>query len=443
MNNRYDRRAFLKLGASAGAGLATSSISPPVKANLPKGRAERTVTAPINPVRIGFVGVGSRGSHHVRLLLKIKGVEIRAICDIVQDRVTRAQRWVQEAGQPKPAGYSRGETDFERMCDREDLDLVYTATPWRWHVPVCVAAMKAGKHAATEVPAAITMDECWQLVETSEKTNRHCVMMENCCYSRWMLMVLNMVRQGIFGELLHGECGYLHDGRASVLSAGPRARWITEHLIKRNGDLYPTHGLGPLAQCMNINRGDQFDYLVSMGGNSRGLNLLAAKRFGADSSQARQKYAQSDIVTTLIRTENGGTIILKFDICSPRPYSRIDLVQGTKGIFRGYPEEKIYIEGRSPEHTWEATDKYREEYEHPLWKAVGENGGMDYIENYRLIKCLQTGAHPDMDVYDAAAWSAVSALSERSIAGKSQPIDFPDFTRGRWKTRQPLGIVQA
>ena len=443
MNNRYDRRNFLKLGASVGAGLAISDTSTLVRANLPKDRPEQTMTTPINPVRIGFVGVGSRGSHHVGLLLKIEGVEIRAICDIVQDRVTQAQRWVQEAGQAKPAGYSRGETDFRRMCDQEDLDLVYTATPWNWHVPVCVAAMKAGKHAATEVPAAITTDECWQLVEVSEKTAKHCVMMENCCYSRWMLMVLNMVRQGVFGDLRHGECGYLHDGRASVLSTGPRAQWITEHLIKRNGDLYPTHGLGPVAQCMNINRGDQFDYLVSMGGNSRGLNLLAAKKFGPDSPQAKRKFAQSDIVTTLIRTKNGGTIFLKFDMCSPRPYSRIDILQGTKGIFRGYPEEKIYIEGRSPEHTWESTEKYREEYEHALWKALGEKGGMDYIENYRLIKCLQTGTYPDMDVYDAAAWSVVSELSERSIAGKSQPMDFPDFTRGRWKTRQPLDIIEA
>ncbi|MHC4558076.1 MAG: Gfo/Idh/MocA family oxidoreductase [Planctomycetota bacterium] len=391
MNNRYDRRDFLKLGTTLGAGLALGSASPSSIANSPKESPKQINAAPIETVRIGFVGVGSRGSRHVQLLLKIEGLEIRAICDIVEERVKRAQRWVQEAGQPEPAGYSRGETDFRRMCEREDLDLVYTATPWRWHVPVCVAAMEAGKHAATEVPAAVTMDECWQLVETSEKTARHCVMMENCCYSRWMLMVLNMVRQGIFGELLHGECGYLHDCRALLLSPATIAQWATAHLIKRNGDLYPTHGLGPLAQCMNINRGDQFDYLVSMGGNSRGLNLFAAKKLGPDSPQVRQRYAQSDIVTTLIRTKNGGTIFLKFDMCSPRPYSRIDLLQGTKGIFRGYPEEKIYIEGKSPEHAWESTDKYKQEYEHPLWKALGESGGMDYIENYRLIKSLRTG----------------------------------------------------
>ena len=443
MNNRYGRRDFLKLGAGAGAAFAVSDITASVGVNLPKVDPERTKTAPNNPVRIGFVGVGGRGTHLINLLLKIEGLEIRAVCDIVEDRVIRAQRLVEQAGRPRPDGYSRSETDFKRMCDRDDLDLIYTATPWEWHVPVCVAAMETGKHAATEVPAAVTMDECWRLVEISEKTARHCVMMENCCYSRWMLMVLNMVRQGVFGELLHGECGYLHDGRAYVLNTDPTKQWRTQHLIRRNGDLYPTHGLGPLAQCMNINRGDQFDYLVSIGSNSRGLNLFAAGKFGPESPQATRKYAQSDVVTTLIKTKNGATIILKYDMCTPRPYSRIDLLQGTRGIFRAYPEEKIYIEGRSPEHAWEPADKYRQEYEHPLWKALGESGGMDFIENYRLIKCLRTGTYPDMDVYDAAAWSVVSELSERSITGKGLRMDFPDFTRGRWKARRPLGVIEA
>lgn len=443
MNDRYDRRDFLKMGVGAGAALAISDITASVGANLSKVDPERTKTAPINPVRIGFVGVGGRGTHHINLLLKIEGLEIRSVCDIVEERVVRAQRLLEQAGRPRPDGYSRGETDFKRMCDRDDLDLIYTATPWQWHVPVCVAAMETGKHAATEVPAAVTIDECWKLVETSEKTARHCIMMENCCYSRWMLMVLNMVRQGVFGELLHGECGYLHDGRAYVLNTDPKKQWRTQHLIRRNGDLYPTHGLGPLAQCMNINRGDQFDYLVSMGSNSRGLKLFAAGKFGLESPQATRKYAQSDVVTTLIKTKNGATIFLKYDMCTPRPYSRIDLLQGTRGIFRAYPEEKIYIEGRSPEHAWEPTDKYRQEYEHPLWKALGESGGMDYIENYRLIKCLRTGTSPDMDVYDAAAWSVVSELSEHSIAGKGRHMDFPDFTRSRWKTRRPLGVIEA
>jgi len=442
MTGQYDRRDFLRW-AAAGSTLALGTVSLPGCTKQLKGTPPQIKAAPLDTVRIGFVGVGGMGSVHIKNLLAIEGVQIRAVCDIVEEKVVRIQRWVQEAGQPTPAGYWRGETDFKRMCDRNDLDLVFNATPWRWHVPICVAAMEAGKHAATEVPAAVTIDECWQLVETSEKTNRHCVMMENCCYSQWMLMVLNMVRKGIFGELLHGQAGYLHDLRALKFSTKGEGLWRRQHSEKRDGNLYPTHGLGPVAQCMDINRGDRFDYLVSMSSKSAGLNLYAAEEFGPDHPLAKQKYALGDINVSLIRTVNGKTITLYHDCSTPRPYSRIDLVQGTKGIFRGYPEEKIYIEGRSPEHTWESTEKYREEYEHPLWKALGESGGMDYIENYRLIKCLQTGAHPDMDVYDAAAWSAVSALSERSIAGKSQPIDFPDFTRGRWKTRQPLGIVQA
>ncbi len=450
MGRQYDRRDFLRLGASVGAGLALGGINVSGCASPLRGEPAEIKAAALDTVRIGFVGVGGMGSAHVRNFLKIEGVEVRAVCDIVEGKVARIQRWVVEAGQPRPAGYSRGETDFERMCESEELDLVFTATPWRWHVPVCVAAMKAGKHAATEVPAAVTMEECWQLVETSERMRRHCVMMENCCYSRWMLMVLNMVRQGLLGELLHGEAGYLHDLREVKFGTGGEALWRTEHSVKRNGNLYPTHGLGPVAQCMNINRGDRFDYLVSMSGKSRGLNLYAAKKFGPDHLFARRKYALGDINVSLIRTVKGLTITLYHDCSSPRPYSRVDLVQGTKGIFRGYPQPpKIHIEGRSPGHSWESMDKYYEEYEHPLWKSLTEkaegagHGGMDYIEDYRLIKCLRTGAPPDMDVYDAAAWSVVSELSERSVAHRSRPVDFPDFTRGMWKSRPPLGIVEA
>lgn len=405
--------------------------------------------APIDPVRVGFVGVGGMGTNHVRNLLRIEGVELRAVCDIVEEKVARIQRMVEEAGQPKPAGYSRGEYDFKRMCESEELDLVYTATPWRWHVPVCVAAMKAGKHAATEVPAAVTLDECRQLVETSEKTGRHCVMMENCCYDRTEMMILNMVHQGLLGELLHAECGYLHDLRHLKLSDRSEGLWRPAHSIKRNGDLYPTHGLGPVAQCMNINRGNRFDHLVSMSCNSRGLNLFAAGKFGPDSPQAKQKYALGDVVTTLIRTANGQTIVVQHDTNTPRPYSRDIMVQGTKGIVRKYPDEKIHLEGKSPGHGWENLDKYRDQYDHPLWKAMqakakgAGHGGMDFIEDYRLINALRTGAPTDMDVYDAAAWSAVSELSERSIANKSRTVDFPDFTGGMWKKHRTLHVMEV
>ena len=261
-------------------------------------------------------------------------------------------------------------------------------------------------------------------------------------------MILNMVRKGLLGELLHAECGYLHDLRDLKFSSSGEGLWRPAHSIKRNGDLYPTHGLGPVAQCMNVNRGNRFDYLVSMSCNSRGLNLLAAKKFGPDSPQAKQKYALGDVVTTLIRTVNGQTIVLTHDTNTPRPYSRDILVQGTKGIVRKYPEGKIHIEGRSEPHNWEPLESYAAEYEHPLWKAhaqkaKGGHGGMDYIEDYRLIEALRTGTPTDMDVYDAAAWSVVSELTERSIAERGRPVDFPDFTRGKWKTNTPLGIIEG
>lgn len=449
MSTKYDRRDFLKLGATAGAGLALAGLSNSGCAEWLRGKPPEISAAPIDPVRIGFVGVGIQGSAHVMNLLKIEGVEICAVCDIVEEKVTRIQNLVVEAGQQKPAGYSRSETDFKRLCRRDDLDLIYNATPWRWHVPVCLAAMKAGKHAATEVPAAVTIEQCWKLVETSEKTRKYCVMMENCCYDRTELMVLNMVRKGLLGELLHAEGGYLHDLRTIKFSSEGEGLWRLEHSIKRNGNLYPTHGLGPIAQCMNINRGDRFDYLVSMSCNSKGLNLYAEKQFGPDSPQAKRKYALGDVNSSLIRTVNGRTIILKHDCNTPRPYSRDILLQGTKGIVRKYPEQKIYIEEKSQPDTWEPLENYAAEYEHPLWKALGQNiddtghGGMDYIEDYRLIKCLRSGTPPDMDVYDAAALSAVSKLSERSVAHGGRPIDFPDFTRGRWKTNPPIGIIEA
>ena len=333
------------------------------------------------------------------------------------------------------------------MCDAEQLDLVFTATPWELHAPVCVAAMRAGKHAATEVPMAVTVEECWQLVETAEQTNRQCVMMENCCYDRTEMMILNMVRSGLFGELLHAECGYLHDLRVLKLTDFYEQRWRIAHSIRRNGDLYPTHGLGPVAQWVNVNRGNRFEYLVSMASNGLGLNAWAAEHIGPDSDEARQRYALGDVVSTLIRTVSGQTILVTHDTNSPRPYSRAILLQGTRGLVRKYPAEQIHIEGRSPEHQWQALTDYRAEFEHPLWRALEErsrgagHGGMDYIEDYRLVHCLRSGEPLDMDVYDGAAWTAIAELSERSIAGRSQSVDVPDFTRGKWRSREPLGIV--
>jgi hypothetical protein len=446
----FSRRDFLRAGTAAGVGLSIGSLFLSSCSKGFKKPPEQFQAPAIDTVRIGYVGVGGMGTAHVSNLLRIEGVEIRAVCDIFEDRVARAQEMVVKAGQARPEGYSRGEWDFKRLCERNDLDLVYTATPWEWHVPVCVAAMEAGKHAATEVPAAVTLDECWQMVETSERTRKYCVMMENCCYDRQELLILNLVRKGMLGELINAECGYLHDLRQvkTDFESKGEALWRLEHSKHRNGNLYPTHGLGPVAQCMNINRGDQFDYLVSMSSMSRGLNLWCEKKFGPDHELARQKYALGDINVSLLRTKLGRTITVWHDCSSPRPYTRINLVQGTRGIAQKWPD-RIYIEERSPSHQWEDIKNYYEEYEHPLWKELTNksrgagHGGMDYIEDYRLIKCLREGLPLDLDVYDAAAWSAVSELSERSVAKRSRPMDFPDFTRGLWKTREPLGIVCA
>jgi hypothetical protein len=273
------------------------------------------------------------------------------------------------------------------------------------------------------------------------------VMMENCNYDRMELMVLNLVRQGVFGEVLHAEGGYLHDLREVKFSSAGEGLWRRAHSMRRNGNLYPTHGLGPVANCLNVNRGDRFDYLVSMSGPSRGLQLWAQEHFPPEAPQRRERYVLGDVNVSLIRTANGRTIVVGHDTNLPRPYSRIHLVQGTRGLFQGYPS-RVYVEGRSPPHQWEPADRYLPEYEHPLWKfeaaqrSTAGHGGMDFLEDYRLIHCLRNGLPTDMTVYDAAALSAVSALSERSVASRSRPVDFPDFTRGGWRTAEPWGIVE-
>jgi len=447
MGNKFNRRDFLKIGAVAGVGAIFTKKGRAEKKKIIKSSAKIIRNKPMSKLRIGFVGVGMQGSSHVRNFLNIDNVEIKAVCDIIPEKVEKIQKWVIKKGFPKPKAYTRGEYDFVRMCEEEDLDLVYTATPWNWHVKVALAAMKNGKHAATEVPASITIEDSWKLVENSEKYNKHCVMMENCCYSRHALMTLNMVHKGLFGELLHGEGGYLHDLRNYKLGGLYENDWRVYHSMKRNGNLYPTHGLGPIAQCMGINRGDQFDYLVSMSSNSRGLQEYAREHLGPDNKFANAKFVLGDINTTMIKTKLGRTIFLSHDTNLPRPYTRIDMLQGTKGITHGYPP-RFHFEGRTKGHGWEPMKNYIEEFDHPLWKNIAEkakgagHGGMDYLEDYRLVQSILRGEETDMDVYDAAAWSVISELSEISVRNGSQPVKFPDFTRGMWKTRKMIGIVE-
>ena len=349
--HRVDRREFLAAGGAAVIAGATAGRPAPQS----DGTRGVLVAPPLQTVRIGFVGIGLQGSGHLNNLLKIDGCRITAACDVRSERTEWATRAIVAAGHPAPTVYTRGPRDFERLAETEDLDLIYTATPWEWHVPVMLAAMRNGKHAATEVPAAMTIDDCWALVEASEKFRKHAVMMENCNYDRMEMMVFHMARQGLFGELLHAEGGYLHDLRAIKFENRNEGLWRRAWSQKVNGNLYPTHGLGPLANCLDINRGDRFDYLVSMSGPSRGLQDWAREHFPAGAPQRQENYVLGDVNTSLIRTERGRTIVVQHCTNLPRPYSRIHTLQGTKGLFQGYPN-RVYLEGRGKADEWVAAD---------------------------------------------------------------------------------------
>jgi len=438
-----NRREFLKLGSAA---VATSAATLAPGGAASAQPAQLPVAPPIPLVRIGMVGIGLQGGSHLENFLKVPGCRITAVCDVRQERTDWATQQIVAAGHQAPRAYTRGPRDFERLCETEDLDLVFTATPWEWHVPVLLSAMANGKHAATEVPAAMTVDDCWKLVESAETHRRHCVMMENCNYDRPEMMVFNIVRQGLLGEILHVEGGYLHDLREIKFEKKDEGLWRRAWAMKLDGNLYPTHGLGPIANCLDINRGDRFDYLVSMSGPSRGLYDWAREHFPADAPERREQYVLGDVNTSLIKTARGRTVMVQHCTNLPRPYSRIHQVQGTRGLFQGYPN-RLYIEGRSAPHRWTDGAEALKEFDHPLWKelearaAGAGHGGMDYIEDYRLIKCLREGLPTDMNVYDAAALSAVVELSVQSNASRARTVDFPDFTRGRWRTFAPLGIV--
>ncbi|MEE4256004.1 MAG: Gfo/Idh/MocA family oxidoreductase [Bacteroidales bacterium] len=457
------RRNFLK---NTAAGLAGLGIALPGIASIGKEienhlntplplRGQKSVmglrTDPLETVRIGVIGLGMRGMPAISRLLNVEGVEITAVCDIIPARVKKAQQIVIDKGRKEPAGYGDTEEHWEKLCERDDVDLVYCCTPWRYHTPNAVYAMKQGKHAAVEVPAAMTLEECWQLVDTAEQTQRHCMMLENCCYDFFELATLNMARNGIFGEIMHAECAYIHDLRWLKFAQenGYQDMWRLKWSKDHTGNLYPTHGLGPVAQILGINRGDKFDYLSSMSTKQAGMSLYAENKFGKGSPEAMEEYLLGDMSTTLIKTNRGKTIMVQHDTTSPRPYSRIHLISGTRGIAQKWPDRRIALEPDA--HHWLETEKYDEllhEYEHPLAKKVGEkarevggHGGMDFIMDWRLIQCLREGLPLDQDVYDAAAWSSIVELSEISTRDKSNSVKVPDFTRGVWETTEPLGIV--
>ena len=404
----------------------------------------------IPTVRIGIIGLGQRGSGAVERLSYIDGVEIVALCDKYPDRVTKAQKTLEKAGRLKAKEYS-GEDGWKALCESNDIDLVYNVTPWHLHTPINLLAMKNGKHAATEVNAGLTIDQCWELVETSEKTRKHCMMLENCCYDFFELLTLNMARQGLFGELVQGEGAYIHDlSKDYLFNKNAYAdMWRLKQNYQHNGNLYPTHGLGPIAQCMNINRGDKMDHLVSMSTNDFTLNNLAKEMAAKDSffNEFVDKPYRGNMNTTIIRTSKGKNIMLQHDVSTMRPYSRLHLLSGTKGIAQKYPGPEKIAFG----HSWikkEELDDLYKKYTPAIVKHIGEiakevggHGGMDFIMDWRLIDCLRNGLPLDQDVYDAAAWSSIIPLSERSVGKKSRTVDIPDFTRGAWKTNAPVDLT--
>lgn len=452
------RRDFMIAASSmAGTQLETDSLkSARMKAPKPKAGQKSVAgyaAAPLDRVRCAFIGVGARGSGHVEQVMQMDGVEIIAICDTHEPSRMAAIKGVEAKGRPAPASYGAGgDWDYRKMLERDDIDAVFIATPWEFHVPMSVDTLNSGKHAFVEVPMAISVEGCWQIVDAAERNQRHAMMMENVCYGREELLVLNMCRMGVFGELLHAEGAYIHDLRWQMNEVGHgTGSWRTLHYAKRNGNLYPTHGLGPVAQYLNINRGDRFDYLSSVSSPSMARELFKPQ-LKAGNPHAKLNFVCGDLNTSIIKTVRGRSLVVQWDEQLPRPYNRLNLVQGTKGIWGGFPNRCV-IEGETPStESWvqgAELDKLMKKYEHPLWGRMGEvakkaggHGGMDFIMLWRIIYCLRNGLPMDQDVYDGAAWSVVGPLSEWSVKNRSQSIDVPDFTRGEWRSMKPLDVIR-
>ena len=410
-------------------------------------------------ISIGFIGTGLRGQWLLDLAAKRLDVNIPAICDIDDGMIQKALNILKDNGKKKPVVYNKGKEDFRNLLNRDDLDGVIIATPWEWHAEMSISAMNAGKHVGSEVPAALTVKDCWSLVNASEKSGKFCMLMENVCYRRDIMAILNMVRKGMFGELLHLQGGYQHDLRDVKFNDGKQpygggvefgkkgyseAKWRTEHSIKRNGDLYPTHGAGPISSILDINRGNRFEHITSTATQARGLHRYIVNKGGKNHPNAKINFKLGDIITSVIKCANGQTIMLSHDTNSPRPYSLNFRVQGTNGIWMR-DNDSIYLEDISPKpHLWESFDKYQKEYDHELWKAFSNDaegaghGGIDFFIMRAFIESIKRNLSPPIDVYDAVSMSAICPLSEKSIAQGSRPMKFPDFTRGKWKKNKPI-----
>lgn len=409
----------------------------------------------LDKVRIGLVGLGYRGTAANRRLTAIPGVEITALCEVREEHLAKALKFHLDRGGRRPAAYS-GSEGWKRLCESDEVDVVYNCTPWHLHAPINAYAMKCGKHAMTEVPGAMTVDECWELVETSEKTRCHCMMLENACYDEWALLFLSLCRKGLLGELLHAEGGYLHDRRWQIFNDAQWESWRRKWNMAHGGNQYPMHGLGPISQCLDINRGDRFDYLVSVDSHQAGYERFAAETLPEGDPRRKLRFKMSDMNVTTIRTALGRTILFEHDVTSPRPKSELTLISGTKGCARAFPRPGIYLEKSFPTKPYHGaydeaeTERLRKEYRHPYWKTAGEiaakvggHGGMDFLMDLRWVYCFRNGLPLDMDVYDLAAWSSICELSERSADNRAATVDVPDFTHGGWKVAKSLGLVDV
>ena len=421
-----NRRAFMKM-----AGLA--AVASPF--------AGRGAGSDARVVRVGFVGVGGRGTGLLQNTVALKNIAVPAVCDINKAAAEQAAGIIEKAGLTKPELYADGDMQWEKMLARGDLDVVIIATPWKWHTPMAVTAMKHGVVAGVEVPAALSIEECWELVDTREKTGVECMMLENWSFRADNLALLNMVRKGLFGQIVHVHCAHSHNCIDHwFFDPQGRDRWPAEYLIKFNRDQYPTHSVGPVLGWCDINCGDRFTTIASTATGSFGINDYFARKFGSDHPGAKRKYAQGDIVTSTLKTAAGKTVIVNYDMQLPRPYDNRWMLQGTRGV---YCEERnsLYLAGKNPAYdTWEAFDPYQAAYKHAWWKnhgGAGGHGGVDGLELKLLIEAVRSKTPLPLDVYDSVTMSALVDLSGKSIKKGNIPVEFPDFTRGKWKSARP------
>lgn len=442
-----NRKDFIK-----STGLAAASF-----AILPSSNLFAKVTD--KKVKIGMIGVGLRGQNHLSLLLNRNDVEVIAICDIDDRMLNLSKEIISKSGKKMPNVYSGNVNAWKNLLENKQLDAVMICTPWEWHKEMVIGSLQAGlKYVATKVILGITLQDHWDVVKAAEYHNAHVMMLENVCYRRDVMAVLNMVRQGVFGEMIHLQGGYQHDLRDVKMNDGinayghgcefgekgwSEARWRTEHSVKRNADLYPTHGIGPIAHYININRGNRFVDLCSFSSKARGLHNHIVKSCGNDHPNAKVKFSLGDVVTTSINCANGETILLEHDTSLPRPYSLGFRVQGTEGIWMDV-NQGIYIEGQSKKpHQWDAQKEWFDKYDHPLWAKFAKDaqgaghGGMDYFVVNSFVESIKHKTAPPMDVYDAAAWSSIAPLSELSIEQGNKTVEIPDFTAGKWMSRKP------